>query len=100
MNRQPVNALAFERSLTEGVPAARRRAGQGIERFGAAQAFVTQQSPCHAVTMDVPRRAMRAFQIGPKPAVDQLLRLCPGAPLAQRINQLPHLGGGQITDKF
>jgi hypothetical protein len=50
--------------------------------------------------MDVPRRAMRAFQIGLKLVVDQLLRLDPGAPLAQRIDQLPRLGGGQIIDEF
>ena len=30
-----------------------------------------------ATRKDLPRRAMRAFQIGPKPAIDQLPRLTP-----------------------
>jgi hypothetical protein len=62
--------------------------------------FIPLKSPRHAVAMDVASLAMRAFQIAPKPVIDQLLRSIASATLAYRIDQLACLCRCQFLDKF
>ena len=76
------------------------RAGQGIERSGAGQAFITLKPARHTVTVVIAPLAMRAFQIGLKRTIDQLLRSISSTPLAYCINQLAGLGRRQFFDKF
>ena len=77
-----------------------RRAGQSVERPGAGQAFVTPQTPRHTMAMDATPLAMRAFQIGLKLAIDELLRFISSAPLAKSIDQLAALRGREFREKF
>ena len=52
------------------------------------------------MAMDTVPLAMRAFQIGLKPAIDELLCFISSAPLANRINQLAALRGREFRDQF
>jgi hypothetical protein len=52
------------------------------------------------MAMDATPLAMRAFQIGLKLAIDELLRFISSAPLAKSIDQLAALRGREFRDKF